>query len=470
MARRGRWTSTSAPRCSTRCASTCGLTGTKKGCDHGQCGACTVLVDGRRINSCLTLAVMHEGEAITTIEGLGQPGHLHPLQAAFVEHDAFQCGYCTPGQICSAVGMLDEVQARRAQPGDGRPDGGDARAHRRGDPRAHERQHLPLRRLSATSSTRSAMSPERRHEALHLRARRRCRGRGRGGGAQTPGARFIAGGTNLLDLMKLEIETARPPDRHQPPAAGRDRGHAGRRPAHRRAGHATRDLAADRARAARLRRCCPGAARRARRGSCATRPRRAATCCSAPAAPTSTTPPRPATSASPAPAARRIGRASTAATRSSGRARPASPPIPRDMAVALRALDARVETVTARRRATPHPRRRRLPPPARRHAARRDHARARRADHRRRPAAAAEGAPGLPQGARPGLLRRRALQPGEGGAESGHGHGGAEALAGGQDRSRRSPPAHRPARPPRRNWPAPSGADATTSRSPWRGA
>ena len=76
------------------------LTGTKKGCDHGQCGACTVIVDGRRINSCLTLAVMHEDDEITTIEGLGQPGNLHPMQAAFVKHDGFQCGYCTPGQIC----------------------------------------------------------------------------------------------------------------------------------------------------------------------------------------------------------------------------------------------------------------------------------------------------------------------------------------------------------------------------------
>jgi len=86
------------------------LTGTKKGCDHGQCGACTVLVDGVRINSCLTLAVMHQGDKVMTIEGLGQPGKLHPMQAAFVRHDGFQCGYCTPGQICSAVGMIDEVR------------------------------------------------------------------------------------------------------------------------------------------------------------------------------------------------------------------------------------------------------------------------------------------------------------------------------------------------------------------------
>ena len=87
------------------------LTGTKKGCDQGQCGACTVIVDGRRIASCLTLAVMQEGHEITTIEGLGKPGNLHPMQAAFVKHDGYQCGFCTPGQICSAVAMLDEVKA-----------------------------------------------------------------------------------------------------------------------------------------------------------------------------------------------------------------------------------------------------------------------------------------------------------------------------------------------------------------------
>lgn len=87
------------------------LAGTKKGCDHGQCGACTVIVEGRRINSCLTLAVMHDGDAITTIEGLGTPEKLHPMQHAFVAHDGFQCGYCTPGQICSAVAMLDEIKA-----------------------------------------------------------------------------------------------------------------------------------------------------------------------------------------------------------------------------------------------------------------------------------------------------------------------------------------------------------------------
>ena len=87
-----------------------GLPGTKKGCDQGACGACTVLVDGERILSCLALAVQYEGRAITTIEGLGRPGALHPLQQAFVEHDGFQCGYCTPGQICSAVGMAAEIR------------------------------------------------------------------------------------------------------------------------------------------------------------------------------------------------------------------------------------------------------------------------------------------------------------------------------------------------------------------------
>jgi len=87
------------------------LTGTKKGCDQGQCGACTVIVDGRRINSCLTLAVMQQGASVTTIEGLGTPQALHPMQAAFVKHDGYQCGYCTPGQICSAVAVLGEIKA-----------------------------------------------------------------------------------------------------------------------------------------------------------------------------------------------------------------------------------------------------------------------------------------------------------------------------------------------------------------------
>jgi xanthine dehydrogenase YagT iron-sulfur-binding subunit len=88
-----------------------GLTGAKKGCDHGQCGACTVLLDGRRANACLALAVAHDGAEVITVEGLASDGELHPLQQAFIEHDAFQCGYCTPGQLCSAVGMLGEPRA-----------------------------------------------------------------------------------------------------------------------------------------------------------------------------------------------------------------------------------------------------------------------------------------------------------------------------------------------------------------------
>jgi xanthine dehydrogenase YagT iron-sulfur-binding subunit len=87
------------------------LTGSKKGCDHGQCGACTVLVENVRINSCLSLAVMHEGDKITTIEGLGTPENLHPMQAAFIRHDGYQCGYCTPGQICSAIAVLREIKS-----------------------------------------------------------------------------------------------------------------------------------------------------------------------------------------------------------------------------------------------------------------------------------------------------------------------------------------------------------------------
>jgi xanthine dehydrogenase YagT iron-sulfur-binding subunit len=86
-----------------------GFTGTKKGCDQGACGACTVLVDGERINSCLALAVQYQGRSITTVEGLASDGHLHPLQKAFIEHDGFQCGYCTPGQLCSAIGMAGEI-------------------------------------------------------------------------------------------------------------------------------------------------------------------------------------------------------------------------------------------------------------------------------------------------------------------------------------------------------------------------
>ena len=181
------------------------LTGTKKGCDHGQCGACTVIVDGRRINSCLTLAVMHEGDEITTIEGLGTPENLHPMQAAFVKHDGYQCGYCTPGQICSAVAVLDEIKAgipsHVSADLTAPPQLTDCRTAR-----AHERQHLPLRRLfqhrrgDHRSRREAGMKP-------FTYERARSPAEAAAAAARNPGAKFIAGGTNLLDLMKLQIET-----------------------------------------------------------------------------------------------------------------------------------------------------------------------------------------------------------------------------------------------------------------------
>ena len=124
------------------------LTGPKKGCNQGACGACTILVDGStRILSCLALAVQYAGREITTIEGLAEDGELHPLQAAFIEHDGFQCGYCTPGQICSAIGMFHEFQNGFAERGDERRVRRRRHAFGRGDQRADERQPLPLRRL-----------------------------------------------------------------------------------------------------------------------------------------------------------------------------------------------------------------------------------------------------------------------------------------------------------------------------------
>ncbi|ATQ57415.1 2Fe-2S iron-sulfur cluster-binding protein [Paracoccus yeei] len=123
------------------------LCGTKKGCDHGQCGACTVIVDGRRINSCLSLAVMHDGSDITTIEGLGQPDSLSPLQRAFLDHDGFQCGYCTPGQICSATAMIQELR-------EGWPSfvSGDLTAPRPSDEELRERMSGNLCRCGAYSN------------------------------------------------------------------------------------------------------------------------------------------------------------------------------------------------------------------------------------------------------------------------------------------------------------------------------
>jgi xanthine dehydrogenase YagT iron-sulfur-binding subunit len=123
------------------------MTGSKKGCDHGQCGACTVLVEGRRINSCLTLAVMHDGETVATIEGFANGETLHPLQQAFLAHDGFQCGYCTPGQICSAAGMLDEV--RRGMPSHVTADIATGEAAALSDEETRERMSGNLCRCSA---------------------------------------------------------------------------------------------------------------------------------------------------------------------------------------------------------------------------------------------------------------------------------------------------------------------------------
>ena len=194
------------------------LTGTKKGCDQGQCGACTVLVDGRRVNSCLTFAVMHDDAQITTIEGLATNGALHPLQQAFIDHDAFQCGYCTPGQICSAVGLIAEGRAKT----------------RGGNPRADERQSLPLRRLHKYRRGHPAGDGAIMIDFHYVRASdvsdaiRQI--------ASDPNAKFVAGGTNLIDLMKMDVE--RPTtviDINRLPLQA-SRRHPGRWSAHRRAG------------------------------------------------------------------------------------------------------------------------------------------------------------------------------------------------------------------------------------------
>ena len=166
------------------------LTGTKKGCDHGQCGACTVLVDGRRINSCLTLAVMKDGAEVTTIEGLATDGALHPLQQAFIDHDAFQCGYCTPG-----TDLLGGRPDRRGQGED-----------RRRNPRADERQHLPLRRLSQHRRGDPAGDGMGQVMINFQYARANDVADAVRQIAADPAAKFIAGGTNLIDLMKEDVE------------------------------------------------------------------------------------------------------------------------------------------------------------------------------------------------------------------------------------------------------------------------
>ena len=168
------------------------LTGTKKGCDHGQCGACTVLVDGRRINSCLTFAVMKDGAKVTTIEGLAKDGVLNALQQAFIDHDAFQCGYCTPGQICSAAGLMAEGKAKT-------PD------------EIRELMSGNICRCGAypniVAAIQQAMTGWRREAMINFEytrandvadAVRQI--------AADPTAKFIAGGTNLIDLMKGDVE------------------------------------------------------------------------------------------------------------------------------------------------------------------------------------------------------------------------------------------------------------------------
>eukprot|EP01035_Chromulina_nebulosa_P059527 gene59527-81469_t len=159
-----------------------------------ECGACTVLVNGARINACLSLAVMHDGDAVTTIEGVGTPDHLHPIQTAFLTQDAYQCGYCTPGQICSTIGMLSELAA--GVPSQETPAGA---APMLNDAEIRERMSGNICRCSAYPQIVAAIRDAARR-AIDAAAAVKA-------AAATAGSRFIAGGTNLLDLMKLEIET-----------------------------------------------------------------------------------------------------------------------------------------------------------------------------------------------------------------------------------------------------------------------
>ena len=200
------------------------LTGTKKGCDHGQCGACTVLLDGKRVLSCLTLAIMKDGATVTTIEGLSKGETLHPVQQAFIDQDAFQCGYCTPGQICSAVGMIAEGHARTAD---------DIRELMSGN----------ICRCGAYSNIVAAIQQAMRAVGRERRAVNSF-AYTRAGDVATAvrevsadnAAVFIAGGTNLIDLMKENVARPGPPRRHHAAAAGADRGATRRWAPSRRAG------------------------------------------------------------------------------------------------------------------------------------------------------------------------------------------------------------------------------------------
>ncbi len=177
-----------------------GVTAPKKGCDHGQCGSCTVLLDGRRATTCLAFAVAHDGAEVVTAAGLGDGDALHPVAQAFLDHDGFQCGYCTPGQICSAVGMLDEVKAGApSHVSDDLEKPPEPR--RRRDPRTHERQPLSLRGLSqhpGRDQRGRAMIPFDYHRAASVHDAVTAV-------ADRPDAVFLAGGTNLVDHMKLGI-------------------------------------------------------------------------------------------------------------------------------------------------------------------------------------------------------------------------------------------------------------------------
>jgi xanthine dehydrogenase YagS FAD-binding subunit len=319
-----------------------------------------------RINSCLSLAVMHDGDKVTTIEGLGTPDKLHPMQAAFVKHDGYQCGYCTPGQICSAVAMLDEIKA-------GVPSHVTLDITRTPNHEAELRERMSgnICRCGAYSNIVEAIGEVAGGGGNGMKAftyeRARTPAEAAAAAPTTRAPRFIAGGTNLLDLMKLEIETPRhlidvnglALDKIEPtPTAACASAPWCAIPTspRRRAVRATTA-------------CCRAPCSPAPRASCATRPRPPATCCSGRAARTSTTP----TALQQARARKRLRRsaASPAGMRSLGTSEACIATHPSDMAVAMRVLDATVETVRPGRRDPHHPDRR-LPPPAGQHAAHRN--------------------------------------------------------------------------------------------------